>query len=93
MDIVSNQSIIEDYFTLKNKVNDLESKNQELEQKIQKLEYVIINRNKTTFSKKLFSYYEKMKIISVVFIFFFGNKILTNPLFFTCIKLITKLVF
>ena len=98
MEQVSNPSLIEDYFCLKEKVCDLEYKNKQLEEKIQALEYVIVKKykseNKPSVTKTIFSYYEKMKIISLVVMFFFGNKIFTDPLFYRCVKIIiSRLVF
>lgn len=98
MDMVSTPSIIDDYFCLKEKVTDLESKNKKLEEKIQALEYVIVKKykleHKPSVTKQIFSYYERMKIISLVIMFFFGNKIFTDPLFYRCVKfLISRLVF
>ncbi len=91
MDPVLSPQIIEDYFSLKQKVS-------ELEEKIQALEYVIVKKykseHKPPLTKQIFSYYEKIKIISLVVMFFFGNKIFTDPLFYRCLKfLISRLVF
>lgn len=97
MEQVLNPPVIEDYFCLKHKVYELENKNKELEQKIQNLEYVIVKTYKSEYkpsmTKRIFSYYENVKIVSFVVIFFFGNKIITDPLFYKCIKFLSRIVF
>lgn len=83
-----NYIIINDYFDYKESILILEEKNKELEKKIKDIEHIIsthLSPNKSTISKVVNTYnlilttYERMKIISLVLIFFFGNKILSEP--------------
>lgn len=83
-----NYIIINDYFDYKESILSLQEKNKELEKKIKDIEHIIsthFSQNKSAISKVVNTYnliltaYERMKIISLVLIFFFGNKILSEP--------------
>jgi len=85
-----NYIIIDDYFICKQEIKNLEERNKDLEQKLKNLEQIInkhlIHQNKKNMFIKVvdtyntaWTYYERMKVISVVVIFFFGNKILSDP--------------
>ena len=77
--------IIEDYFALKDKVQELEKENSILYTRLEKLErdFVLLDRQKkpSKFSHvyKIYSTYQKSKPIILALCFLFGNKILTNP--------------
>ncbi len=87
-----NYIIINDYFEYKENILSLEQKNKELEIKIKELEQIInkhiIGNKKGTIIKIVDTYnsmwtlYERTKIISLILLFFFGNKILTEPYVF-----------
>ena len=83
-----NYIIINDYFDYKETILSLEEKNKQLEKKLNDIEYILhthVIPNKSTFSKfvdtynTIWSTYERMKLVSLVLIFFFGNKILSEP--------------
>jgi hypothetical protein len=83
-----NYIIINDYFDYKETILNLEEKNKQLEKKIKDIEYILLTHvlpNKSVFTKVVDTYnviwstYERMKLVSLVLIFFFGNKILSEP--------------
>ncbi len=88
MSTEDNYIIINDYFDYKETILSLEEKNKQLEQKLKDIEHIIrtqILPNKSAFSKVVDTYntiwtvYERMKIVTLVIVFFFGNKILGEP--------------
>jgi hypothetical protein len=85
-----NYIIIEDYFEVKQRVSTIEEKNKELEERLKHLEQVIYkymyDKEHPGIIKKVskaygtaFGYYEKIKLINLVLLFFFSNKILSEP--------------
>jgi hypothetical protein len=82
--------IIEDYFQVKERLYTVEEKQLQLEQRIKQLEDIIfkyiqhkehpgiIKRVSKTYDT-MFGYYEKIKVINIVILFFFSNKILSEP--------------
>lgn len=97
-----NYIIINDYFEYKENILSLEQKNKELEEKIKELEKIIYKHlsvnKKGAFVKIVDTYnsiwtvYERTKFISLVILFFFGNKLLTNPYLFHYIYDILKYI-
>jgi len=79
---MSENIIINDYFTLK---QTLEEKNKKLEERIKILENL---NTKTNFN------YEKVKIVYTICLFIFYHKIISNPfLLVKCIKIIFTKIF
>lgn len=83
-----NYIIINDYFDYKETILSLEEKNKQLEKKLKDIEYILqmhVLPNKSAFTKVVDTYnvicstYERIKLVSLVLIFFFGNKILSEP--------------
>ena len=82
--------IIEDYFKIKERICSVEDKQIELENRIKQLEDIIskyinhkehpgfIKRVSKTYDT-VFGYYEKLKVINIVILFFFSNKLLSDP--------------
>lgn len=97
-----NYIIINDYFEYKENILSLEQKNKELETKIQELEKMIhqhLSTNKKGAIVKMvdtynsmWTLYERTKFISFVVLFFFGNKLLTEPYIFHYIYNILKYI-
>lgn len=95
-----NNCIIEDYFLLKEKIKTFETRTIEMEKRIKELEsivcvYHIEKSNKVgnfvkilEKSHKIYSYYQRLKIILAALLFFFGRQILSHPNFY---KLLFKL--
>jgi hypothetical protein len=77
--------IIEDYFALKDKVQELEKENSLLYTRLEKLERDFVSLDKqSNYSQpsriyKIYSTYQQSRTIIVAICFLFGNKILTNP--------------
>ena len=90
MSCKDNYIIIEDYFEVKQRVLSLEDKNKELENRLRYLEQLVLKyvyekehpgplKRITKTYDTLFSYYEKIKLINLVILFFVSNKILSEP--------------
>lgn len=87
--------IVEDYFFMKEQLKSFESRTQEMEKRIKELESIICvyhlekkNNRIGSFvgvlesSHKLYTYYQRLKIIFAALIFFFGKQILSHPNFY-----------
>jgi hypothetical protein len=97
-----NYIIINDYFDYKENILSLERKNKELDTKIQELEKIIyqhlpVNKKGAIIKmvdtyNSMWTFYERTKIISLVILFLFGNKLLTEPYIFHYIYNILKYI-
>lgn len=85
-----NYIVIEDYFQVNQRVTTIEENYKELEERLQHLEKILFkymyDKENPGIIKKVskaydtaFGYYEKIKLINLVLLFFFSNKILSEP--------------
>lgn len=81
---MNNNTIIEDYFSLNKRMICVEDKIMEFEKRIRELEKRI-TQSTSNKAFTIFTYYNRIKIIFYAIFFVFGNKILTDPLFYKII--------
>lgn len=83
---LDNYIIVEQYFEYKQHILSLEEKNQELETRIKELEKLFFQKQNKGICQKVYStyetmntYYERIKMINIIILCLFGNRLLYDP--------------
>ncbi len=83
---LDNYIIVEQYFDHKEHILSLEEKNKDLENRIKQLEKIILQKQNKSVYQKVYNtyetintYYEKIKMINIIILCIFGNRLLYDP--------------
>lgn len=83
---LDNYIIVEQYFDYKEHILSLEEKNKDLENRIKQLEKIILKKQNKSVYQKVYNtyetintYYEKIKMINIIILCIFGNRLLYDP--------------
>ena len=83
---LDNYIIVEQYFEYKEHILSLEEKNKDLEKRIKELEKLILQKQNKGICQKVYNtyetiniYYERLKMINIILLCLFGNRLLYDP--------------